>query len=150
MGKRYVGMCAALLATVIGLSGASCSRIQETNAISPACSSKESLEVCASAVYGTFVIFEEFGRSVAEDPKLPNGARQAIIRADEVAKPVADSLLGAFNEYRMIRAQLAVGKTTEEKLLVATSNLNRWITEAAPLIRNLVNAVNDATKEAAK
>lgn len=153
MRSLYAGLMIFVAACSMSLMGASCTRVADNsaNAISPACeNARQTLEVCAAATYGTFVVFEEFARSVAEDPALPNSTRQLIIKADERAKPVADSLLEALRQYQRIRAEVAVGKTPEEKLLVATSNLNRWITEAAPLIRNLIGVVNDGTKEATK
>lgn len=153
MQHRYVGLAIFVAACIVSLTGASCSRVNNasTNAISPACANpKETIDVCAAAIYGTFSVFEELGLAVAKDPGTPNGARQAIIKADERVKPVADSLLEALRQYQKISAEVAVGKTPEDKLLIATSNLNRWITDAAPLVRSLIGAVNDGSKEAAK
>lgn len=140
-------------ALCLSLMGASCGRIatDPANAISPACKEiQQTLQVCAYANYGTFVVAEELARSVAEDPALPNGARQAIVAADARAKPIADNLSAALLEYETIRLEVAVGKSPEQKLLLATANLNRWVTEAAPLIRGLVAAVTAGTKGKSK
>lgn len=154
MHRQSFKWLAALVVTLsLSLMGASCGKVADdrANAISPACKDvATTLEVCAYANYGTFVVVEEFANSVAQDPALPDRMRQRIIRADEVAKPVADSLYGALREYTKIRAEVQAGKSTEEKLLIATANLNKWVTQAAPLIRGLVDAVNDATKEASR
>lgn len=150
---KSLKLIVALVAVSLVLMGASCSKVENdrANAISPACKEiKTTLEVCAYANYGTFVVVEELAASIAKDPSLPKSARDRIIAADQVAKPVADSLYSALREYTKIRAEVSAGTTTEEKLIVATANLNRWVTQAAPLIRALVDAVNTATKEASK
>lgn len=96
------------------------------------------------ALYGSFVIFEEQAVKVASDPMLPDNIRQAIIRADEAAKPAADKLQEALAQFESIRLELAAGTSTEEQLAIAAANLNRWVTEAAPLINSLIAAVAGA------
>jgi hypothetical protein len=139
----------AVLAVSAGLMGASCSRVENNaaNAISPACKEiKANLATCAFATYGTFVVLQELAVKVAKDPGVGETARQSIVRAEAAAKPVADSLYSSLQEYERIRIEVQAGKSTEEKLLVAAANLNRWVTQAAPLIRGLVNAVSNASK----
>jgi hypothetical protein len=146
--RLAIAACAALL---LGGCLPGCNTIGDqgsANPIGPACRSPaDNLQLCAYANYGTFVVMEELALKVAEDPALSNDIRQAIIKADERAKPVADSLYGAIRQYERIRIEVAQGKTPEEKLLTAAANLNRWVTEAAPLVQQLVEAVNSAGKK---
>lgn len=138
---------AGFIAVALFLQGAACQRISDNpaNPLAPACEDvAKNLQVCAYANYATFVVIEELALKVAEDPALPSGARQRIIAADERAKPVADSLYASLREYERIRLEVAQGKTPAEKLVVVTASLNRWVTEAAPLVRALVESVNDA------
>jgi len=142
---KFFAPLAVLLIAAFALTGAACNRIQEANPVAAACKDlSEHLAVCGYATYGTFVIFEELGATAAKEPGVAQGVRSAIIRADEVAKPVADNLYDALRMYEKVRAELAAGTSTTEMLEVATMNLNRWITEAAPLVANLVKAVNNA------
>jgi hypothetical protein len=154
MKRHSVGWLAPLItALALSLMGASCSQVSDNsaNAISPACKEmKETLAVCAFANYGTFVVIQELAVAVARDTSLPDSARQRIIRAEAAAKPVADSLYASLREYERIRIEVQAGKSPEQKLLTAAANLNRWVTEAAPLIRALVSAVSDASKGGAK
>lgn len=140
-------VAAALFACAVTM-GASCSQVQEANPISAACKDiSDNLAVCAYATYGTFVIFEEQAVKVTADPALPLRARAAIVTADQIAKPVVDSLYEALLLYQAANAEIAAGNGAEAKLLIATGNLNRWVTEAAPLVANLVNAVTERGKK---
>lgn len=98
----------------------------------------------AYAAYGTFVIFQEKAADLAEDSAIPRGVKLRIIQAEERAKPAADSLLDAYTEFLVIRAQFDAGQTTEEKVLIASNNLNDWVTRLLPLINELVRNVKGA------
>jgi hypothetical protein len=102
----------------------------------------ETPEQHAYALYGQFVIGEEAAAKVNEDAATPQSVREAIAKADNAAKPVADSLLDAAGQVLVIRSQLSQGKSSEEKLGIAITNLNNWIIEAKPLIENLTKAVS--------
>jgi len=145
MNRKVLLTLTVTLVACISTMGAACDKLKDVNPITPACKNvAETLAVCGYATYGSFTIFEEQGLKIAADPALPQSARDAIIAADEVAKPVADSLYDALLQYESISAEVAAGVTTQDKLVIATANLNQWVTEAAPLIRNLVTAVTSA------
>jgi len=95
----------------------------------------------AYALYGTFMAFEEVGATIVQAPAVPEVVKAAIRKADRIAKPVADSLLSALKQYVVIQQQLAVGATTNDKLAIATANLEKWVRDAEPLIQDLVKAV---------
>jgi hypothetical protein len=145
--KRLWAPLVVLLLGAFVLMGAACQKLEKQNPLAVACddmSKPENVQLCGYANYGTFVIFEEQAAKIAQDPALSEAARQAIVKADEVAKPVADNLYSALLQYEAVRGEIAAGRSTEDRLTVAVTNLNRWVTEAAPLITNLVNAVNTA------
>lgn len=98
----------------------------------------------AYAAYGTFVIFQEKAADLAEQPGIPNGVKLRIIAAEERAKPVADSLLDAYTEFLVVRAQFDAGQTTQDKVLIASTNLNDWVTRLLPLVNELVRNVKGA------
>jgi hypothetical protein len=143
MFKRLLAPFAVVLVGVFALSGAACQRVDRANPVGSACKDlSENLAVCGYATYAMFVIFQELGARAAKERGVSPAVRDAIIRADAAAKPVADNLYHALQLYESVRAELQAGKSTQEKLDVATVNLNRWITEAAPLVAGLVQAVN--------
>lgn len=95
----------------------------------------------AYALYGTFVVFEEQAVAIVVSPATPSTVKDAIRKADNIAKPVADGLLVAVRQYLVVQRQLAAGTTTNDKLAIATANLEKWVTQGEPAIRNLVVAV---------
>jgi hypothetical protein len=146
--RKFLASFAALFIAAFVLTGAACQKVEKANPIAAGCKEDlaNNLAVCGYATYGTFVIFEELAASVAKEPSVSASVRQGIIKADEVAKPVVDNLYASLKIYEDVRTQVAAGESTTDKLDVAAANLNRWITEAAPLVANLVNVVNDAKR----
>ncbi len=104
----------------------------------------QTVEQKAYAAYGQFLIVEEQAAAIVQEPSVPASAKQAVARADAVAKPVADKLLAAVLAVGQVRDDIAAGKSTEEKLLIATANLQRWYDEVLPLVRDLASAVKGA------
>lgn len=162
--NRFPVLSAFVLACCVAMMGASCSKLHDTNPILTGCTAAAgqsvSVELCAFSTYGTFTVVEEQGLILAKafdakataagtDPKVAEKlakARDAIISADEKAKPVADNLDKALDKVIEIRAAIAAGTSTPEQLTIALTNLDKWVTEAGPLVSNLVNAVaGDAT-----
>lgn len=95
----------------------------------------------AFALYGTFVVYEETGAKLISDADIPADVKSAIRTADAKAKPVADSLLGAAEEYISISSTMKAAPDAATKLSVATANLQQWVSEAEPKINALVSAV---------
>ena len=104
----------------------------------------ETAEQRAYAAYGTFVIFQEKAADLAEDANIPRGVKLRIIAAEERAKPVAESLLDAYTEFLVIKAEFDAGETTEQRVITASNQLNNWITRLAPLVNELIRNVKGA------
>lgn len=102
----------------------------------------ETSEQQAYALYGQFVIAEEAAAGIVEDPGTPQEVRETIAQADAIAKDVADDLLAASRSVMRIRAEIAAGKSTEEKLNLAIINLDKWVAEAKPKIQALVSSLS--------
>lgn len=98
----------------------------------------------AFAIYGEFVVFEEAAAKVASNPTTPATVLASIKSADARAKPVMDSTLSAALEVVSIEQQIAAGSTTQDKLVIATANLQSWVDQGTPLVNNLVSAVKGA------
>ena len=104
----------------------------------------ETPEQRAYAAYGTFVIAQETAADLVEDQAIPRGVRLRIISAEERAKPVADSLLDAYTEYLIIKAEFDAGDTSEQRLVIAANNLDDWVTQLAPLVAELLRNIKGA------
>ena len=104
----------------------------------------ETPEQRAYAAYGTFVIAQETAADLVEDASIPDGVRLRIIQAEERAKPVADSLLDAYTEYLIIKAEFDAGDTSEQRLVIAAESLDDWVTQLAPLVAELLRNVKGA------
>lgn len=96
----------------------------------------------AFAVYGVFVIYEEQGAAMVEDPRTLEAVKQAIKTVDAKAKPVVDAMLDSALLVMDVRAKLAKGETTVDKLVIASQSLQHWLDQAKPLVDSLVNIVN--------
>lgn len=104
----------------------------------------ETTEQQAYAALGTFVIFQERAAAVVADPSVPAAAKQKIAVVENAAKPVVDSMAQAAIELAAIKAEVAAGTTSEEKLAIVNANLVRWVNEALPKIQAVVAAVKGA------
>lgn len=112
------------------------------------------LDQRAFASYGTFVVFEEQAAAVVQDPSIPGNVKQALKMADARAKPAADALLASVKQYEAISIALTqcpnqpdpaqCKTTTTDKLVIATANLNQWVTDATTQFNALVSAVKGA------
>lgn len=117
--------------------------------LAPGCASNpvnaaQDTEQRAYAVYGSFVIMEEQGARLVSDPNIPVRIKIAIQGADAKAKPSADGLLKALNDFLTAKATLATGATASDPLSVASANLNTWITQATTDTQGLIAAVKAA------
>ena len=104
----------------------------------------ETPEQRAYAAYGTFVIAQETAADLVEDASIPDGVRLRIIQAEERAKPVADSLLDAYTEFLIVKAEFDAGDTSESRLVIAANNLDDWVTQLAPLVAELLRNIKGA------
>jgi len=104
----------------------------------------ETSEQRAYAAYGTFVIFQEMAADLVEQPSIPRNAKLAIVKAEERAKPVADSLLEAYVEFIRVKAEFQAGDTSQDALITAATRLDDWVTRLAPLVNELLRTIKGA------
>lgn len=144
------------------LMGAACSKMQDANPIAEGCTALEGAkvdkELCAYATYGSLNIFA--GQAVAIADTFDQRARStsdaaaaakyiqgrdALLKVEERSKGVQDSLLAAVREVEKIRREVSeTDGTREEQILKATASLDRWLSEAGPLLTDLINSVRGA------
>ena len=101
----------------------------------------ETAEQKAFALYGTFVTFQAAALQVVTDPATPQSVKRKIADAEARAKPVADNMLESARALMVIKAELAAGETTEDKLETATARLGVWVNQMVPLINGLIAAL---------
>lgn len=99
----------------------------------------------AAALLGDFNIYEAASLSIGQNTAIPIGARRAVLDAAIAAKPVADSAQAALTTYRQVTTALSAGTTTQDKVLIAATNLQNWITQLSTLVTSLVAAEKGAT-----
>lgn len=99
----------------------------------------KSTEQKAYATYGTFVVMEQQGAALIGDATVPAAVKRAIQRADAKAKPTADQLVVAVNQYLAIQRELAA---SPDKKKAAADNLAKWYTQAKPTVECLVKVVS--------
>jgi len=104
----------------------------------------ETTEQRAYAAYGTFVIVQEKAADLVEQQNIPRSVRLQIIQAEERAKPVADSLLDAYTEFLVVRAEFEAGQTSEQRFVIASERLDDWVTQLAPLVNELIRNIKGA------
>lgn len=106
----------------------------------------ETGEQNSDALYGSYVIAKEQGATLLGNTSIPDSAKRPLAELMVSSKPGADSLQDALIEYSTVRAQLAAGTTSEEKLLIAQRNVDEWTAKASPLINQLIEAVGGLLK----
>jgi len=94
----------------------------------------------AFAAYGTFVVFEEAGAKLVSDPTVSATVKSAIVAADAKAKPTADALLKAAQDYIAAQATVKAGGS-QNVLTTASANLATWTLQAENDVTALVSAV---------
>lgn len=92
------------------------------------------------AASGTYEIVLESARNIAANPSTPIEVVRAIDDTQKNATAVFDSLDAAFLDYLAIKAELDAGESTEEKLAIATLNVDRWIDQAIAAYQALARA----------
>lgn len=121
-----------LLSLLVLLSSACASNPQRT---------AKTLEQHGDAAYGQYVIAKEQGAKLLKDPTIQDSAKRPLAEAMVASKEPADKLQDALIEYSTVKAQVAAGKTTEDRLLIAQQNIDSWLAHAQPLINDLVRIV---------
>lgn len=99
----------------------------------------------AYALYGTFVVFEEQGAQLVENPAVPASFKAAIRKADAVAYPAANALLTAINAYEAAKTAVASGAMTASQEQATANALAVAVSIAANDVQGLVSAVKSST-----
>jgi hypothetical protein len=106
----------------------------------------QTVEQQGDAVYGELVIAKEQGAKILQDASVSDSVKKPIAQLIVKAKPVTDNLQSSLVLYARVKADVASGASTEDKLAVVNRELAGWIAQAQPLITQLVQAVAGARK----
>lgn len=106
----------------------------------------QSLEQQGDATYGELVIAKEQGAKILQDASVSDAVKRPIAQLIVKSKPVTDNLQSTLILYSKVKADIASGASTEDKLAVVNRELAGWIAQAQPLIADLVNAIAGARK----
>lgn len=100
----------------------------------------------AYAVLGSYAIYQRQALKIKADTSLPQGVRDAVVKADAAAFPVLKSLDTALVEFLDAKAALAAGATGKDKLAIAVANLKSWTVKAKDALKDLKAAAENARK----
>lgn len=103
----------------------------------------ETLEQKAFALEASYNIVLASAVDLVADPAVPDGAKKRILRVEEQATIVVESLAAATDEYIAAEALLEENRTTEERLIIVANNLERWILNAESAIGRLSMIVKE-------
>lgn len=106
----------------------------------------QTVEQQGDAVYGELVIAKEQGVKILQDASVSDAVKKPIAQLIVKSKPVTDNLQASIVLYARVKADVASGASTEDKLAVVNRELVGWIAQAQPLINDLVSAVAGARK----
>lgn len=104
----------------------------------------QTVEQKAYALYGEFVVVEEQAAATVQNPEVGSVVRTQVAHADQLAKSAADHLLDTAVVVRHVKADLDAGVTTEDKLVIATINLQKWVDELGPQLEALIASLKGA------
>lgn len=97
----------------------------------------------AYAVLGLYQILAEEAAEFVRDSDVNLQRRRAVQELIAEARPIRRDLTLAFREYAAIRAQFEAAETSEQAVLVAANNLDRWVERLEPIVDRLVAAIGD-------
>jgi hypothetical protein len=106
----------------------------------------QTAEQQGDAVYGEVTILTEQGAAILQDASVADSLKRPIAQAIVDAKPIKDSLQDSLILYSQVKAQVAAGTNTQERLAVVDRELAGWIAQAQPLINKLAAAIAGARK----
>ena len=97
----------------------------------------KSVGQCYLAAAGTYNASQKAALELLASPTTPDSVKAALRAADEAATPQVENLSAAYRVYRHAKADLAAGTGSADKVSIATADVNKWLTEAGPLILKL-------------
>ncbi len=95
----------------------------------------------AYAIERAYNIVLEGALDVVSSPATSASIKSSIRRVEAQTTPVIDSLANAFAQYEVVRAQLAQGESSDEKLAIAAAELDNWVRQAERALAQLANAI---------
>jgi hypothetical protein len=93
--------------------------------------------------YGQYVIAKEQGAKLLENPVIPDNAKKPLAEAMVASKGPADRLQELLIQYSQVRAQVAAGETSAERLAIVERELGTWLATSKPVIDDLIKAVGE-------
>lgn len=110
-----------------------------------ACASNpaRNVEQQSDRAYGQYVIAKEQGAKILENQGIADTAKRPIAKAMVASKDVGDKGHDVLIQYSEIKAQVAAGTTSAERLAIVERELSTWLASAQPLIDALVKAVGE-------
>ena len=87
----------------------------------------QSVEQQADATYGDLVILKEQGAAILKDATVSDTVKRPIAQLIVKSKPVTDNLQSSIVLYTRVKADVASGASTEERLAVVNRELAGWI-----------------------
>lgn len=101
---------------------------------------------CYLATEGTFNRAQNAALEILHNPDTPASVKDAVKTADGKATPVVLEMSKSYTLYKHVKADLntcaasdtACQNDTNAKILAATSNVNKWLAEATPLVQDLL------------
>lgn len=106
----------------------------------------QTVEQHADAIYGEVTILKEQGARILQDASVSDVVKRPIAEAIVAAKPISDGLQDSLILYGQVKADLAAGTGSTERLAVVDRELAGWIAKAQPIITRLTSALGGARK----
>lgn len=100
----------------------------------------------AYAVLGSYVIYQRQALLIVQDVTLPSEVRRVVANADAVAFPVLKAVDTMLVDFLNAKAALDAGTGSEDKVRIATNNLQDWVAQGREALVTLKDAVLNARK----
>jgi hypothetical protein len=114
----------------------------------PGCAATNPFEAAQSppqaalAAFGSYAIVKDQAAKIYVDSATPEEVKAALKKANDATTKPMNSLYDAYMAYLDVKDLLDAGKTTEEKLQIATANLLNWYLTAKPLLDDLQTEID--------
>lgn len=148
---RSLRMLLLLPLAVVALSASSCQTTAESTNAFAQC---KSVGQCYLATVGTYNAAQNAALEVLQNQDTPPSVRDALKKADGAAAPVVAELSKSYTLYKHVKADLNTCAASDTvcqndvntKILAATTNVNKWLTEASPLVTDLLKLAGGESK----
>lgn len=142
MKRLYPPIAALALAWTLS----ACSGCATQTAVSNPFAQCHSVGECYLATVGTYNAAQNAALEILQNPDTPPSVKDAVKAADGKATPVIQELSKSYTLYKHVKTDLttcagsdtACQNDVNGKLIAATANVNKWLTEASPLVADLL------------